>query len=110
MKILISLSLIICLFSCKEKPTHYQGVVVDQNSQPLSNVKISLRDEANIFANTNNNGYFKLKKDPDLLSDLIFSKKGYKIDTVRTVWIQNGEQEEYLFLNKEVDTLVLKNK
>lgn len=66
MKILISLSLIICLFSCKEKPIHYQGVVVDQNSQPLSNVKIRLRNEANVSTNSNNNGYFKLKKNPGI--------------------------------------------
>lgn len=108
MRILILISLMICLFSCEESPKHYHGIIVDQNLKPLSNVKIKLENNPIVFTSSNKDGFFKLKKDPDLLSNLIFSKKGYKIDTVKTVWIQSGEQEEYIFLNKEVDTIVLK--
>lgn len=108
MKILFIISLAISLFSCEEKSKHYLGVVIDQNLKPLSNVKITLDNNSKVFTLSNEEGFFKLKKDPELLSHLIFSKEGYKIDTVKTIWTQNGEQEEYLFLNNKTDTLVLK--
>ena len=104
----IYLFIYLFIISCKKNTTYYHGVVVDENYKPISNVIIK-----EIFKNSQSeisdrNGYFKLHKTPNVISDLVFSKRGYIKDTVSTVWFQYGEVEETRFINKTLDTIVLK--
>lgn len=108
MKNLIFICFLINLMSCSKKPTHYKGVVVDYNSVPIKNVLIREQFSDSIHTTSKKNGFFKLKKTPNSLPDLIFSKEGYITDTVRTVWSEHGELISYRFLNKKLDTLRLK--
>lgn len=55
-------------------------------------------------------GYFKLYRNLNFIYSLIFSKKGYQIKKIETVWSQSGETVEYTFLNKKTDTIILKLK
>ena len=109
MKNLIFACLLICVVSCDEKSlNYYHGVVVDNNSIPISNVLVKteyLKTEPTI---TNENGYFKLVKSPNTLTSLIFYKEGYLTDTISSVYSHGGETLDYRFINKKIDTVPLK--
>jgi len=94
--------------TCKQSREFYHGYVY-YNNKPVSNVLIK-EDVLNSTKNTetDSTGFFKLPKDPNSVSSLIFIKERFKVDTVKTVWSQHGEKLKYTFLNKKFDTLVLK--
>lgn len=106
MKVIFLLNLfLIITISCKEKQNYYHGTVFDQNQKPLSGVKVTDSLQSSI---SNEKGYFKLNKNPNIVSKLSFSKSGYKTRTIETVGSQSGEILEYRFLNEKPDTLFLK--
>ena len=101
---------LLLIISCNKKATFYHGVVIDANKKPIANVNVSLRFDSNKSTFSKENGYFKLSKSPDIIDDLVFSKKGYITDTIFSVWTQHGEKVNYTFLNKSSDTIRLKRK
>lgn len=106
-KIITYTYLFILILSCNKKQTYYHGLILDENQIPISNVTIK---ENNGLQSTisNKDGYFKLYRNPDIIYNLIFSKKGYQTEKIKTVWSQSGETVEYTFLNIKTDTIVLK--
>ncbi|MFL0067037.1 hypothetical protein V3A08_15360 [Tenacibaculum maritimum] len=108
MKYITYIYLLICFLSCKEKEVdYYHGVVVDNNLVPISNVMVKTDYSDSIFTKTKKTGYFKLLRTPNKYGSIIFSKKGYKTDTIRTVSTQSGELLDYSFINKKIDTITL---
>jgi len=106
MRFVTFLLLVFLIIGCKSKQSFYHGYVFHGIS-PLEGVEVKddLRIQKSVF--TDSIGYFKLVKDKDIVSNLIFMKKGYVTDTVKTVWIQSGERGMKRFLNKDADTLYL---
>ncbi|WP_101690322.1 carboxypeptidase-like regulatory domain-containing protein [Dysgonomonas massiliensis] len=94
--IVILLSVLIAI-SCKNSKLrdHYSGFVVDEAGAPISGVLVREYFSIENSDTTDNLGYFKIKRIDNTLEDLIFSKKGYRTDTVRTVWLMHGEKEIY---------------
>lgn len=74
---------------------HYAGFVVDEAGEPISGVLIRENLPAGNNDTTNSVGYFEIKRTDNILPDLIFSKKGYRTDTVQMVWLMHGEKEMY---------------
>ena len=103
---LFYLMLIVLVSACGYSQMYYQGYVYNARG-PLNNVKVKEADNSNSTV-TDSMGYFKLNKNPDVIKSLIFIKKGYKVDTIKTVWSQHGERLNYIFLNKKMDTIYLK--
>ena len=98
-KIFIILICIIVL-SCNSKKEFYTGYVYDFDTEkPLQNVKV-IELESNHETTTNEKGYFSMKKLENVSSSLIFEKEGYKKDTIRSIQIQNGEQQQEVFKGK----------
>ncbi|MDR2921621.1 MAG: carboxypeptidase-like regulatory domain-containing protein [Tannerella sp.] len=100
MKIKIILSGIIIstlLTSCHTAKTHdyYSGFVVDEAGNAISGVSVceDLFIENNTL--TDENGYFKFKRTENWIPNLIFSKAGFKTDTISMVWLMHGEKEMY---------------
>lgn len=94
--IVILLSVLIAI-SCKNSKLrdHYSGFIVDEAGVPISGVLVREYFSVENSDTTDNLGYFKIKRTDDTLDDLIFSKKGYRTDTVKTVWLMHGEKEMY---------------
>ncbi len=98
-KIFIILIYIIVL-SCNSKKEFYTGYVYDFDTEkPLQNVKV-IELESNHETTTNEKGYFSMKKLENVSSSLIFEKEGYQKDTIRSIQIQNGEQQQEVFKGK----------
>lgn len=108
MKYIAYIYLLICFLSCDKELDYYHGVVVDSNLVPISNVTVKTDYSDAIFTETKKTGYFKLSREPNKYGSIIFSKKGYKTDTIRTVWAQSGEFLDYNFINKKIDTIALR--
>ena len=104
MKTAIFLGLLL-LIGCNTEPLFYQGYVYYGN-KPLENVTVK-KEYINETTKTDSSGYFKLNKDPDFLTKLIFIKEKFEVDTVRTIWSSGGEKISYTFLNEDFDTLRL---
>ena len=98
-KIFIILIYIIVL-SCNSKKEFYTGYVYDFDTEkPLQNVKVIDLMSHNYIL-TDNNGFFYIKKSENISSKLIFEKEGYKKDTIHSIQIQNGEQQQEVFKGK----------
>lgn len=97
------------LTGCSEAPEFYHGYVYDQKTQkPLANIQVKEDYPSNSkSAYTDTKGYFKIKKDPQSITDLIFSSPDYGPDTLLTVWSQHGESIGYVFVNAKPDTAFL---
>ena len=108
-KIFIILIYIIVL-SCNSKKEFYTGYVYDFDTEkPLQNVKV-IELESNHETTTNEKGYFSMKKLENVSSSLIFEKEGYRKDTIRSIQIQNGEQQQEVFKGKIIYISKLKEK
>ncbi len=90
------------------KNTFYQGMVLDENNNPIENVTVFEEYNIEKTTKTNDKGYFKLYRNSDRLGKLVFIKDGYKIDTIPTIWTQHGEQMEYNFIGKETTSVRLR--
>lgn len=99
MRRLIGFSLL-TLYSCDSINDYYQGKVTDENGKALEGVMVS-ELYRNRQTKTDATGYFKLERSPTWLGELIFSKKGFEIDTIPSVWHQAGETTEYRFVKKD---------
>ena len=108
-KIFIILVCIMTL-SCNNKKEFYIGYVYDFDTEkPLQNVKV-IELESNHETTTNEKGYFSMKKLENVSSSLIFEKEGYRKDTIRSIQIQNGEQQQEVFKGKIIYISKLKEK
>ncbi len=108
MKHIASIYLLICFFSCKEKElNYYHGVIVDKNLIPILGVTVKTDYADSVYTKTTKNGYFKLPRKANRYGSLVLKKKGYKTDTVRTIWTQSGEFIDYSFINNKIDTVLL---
>lgn len=77
--------------SCIQTNNFYQGRVIDENNNPLENVLVLELYREN-QTKTDKTGYFSFDRhSSNFLEDLVFVKKGYKTDTIPTVWHQAGE-------------------
>ncbi len=108
MRVLFSCFVLMFLMvSCKTKQDYYHGIIFDEHQKPLSGVIVT---DSIQFTISDEKGCFRLNKNPNLISNLTFSKEGFKTTTIKTVGTQSGEFVKYRFLNKVMDTLVLKKK
>jgi lipoprotein len=101
-KIFCFLLIYIITLSCNiyNKKEFYTGYVYDfVTRKPLQNVKV-IELESNHETTTNEKGYFSMKKLENVSSSLIFEKEGYRKDTIRSIQIQNGEQQQEVFKGK----------
>ena len=99
-KIFCFLLIYIIVLSCNSKKEFYTGYVYDfVTRKPLQNVKV-IELESNHETTTNEKGYFSMKKLENVSSSLIFEKEGYRKDTIRSIQIQNGEQQQEVFKGK----------
>ena len=98
------------LACCNETNDFYQGVVLDENSLPLENVRVFEEFDIESMTKTNKCGHFKLERPNDRLLRLVFVKEGYKTDTIPVVWSQHGESLNYRFLENDSSLVRLKKK
>jgi len=107
MKNLIVLFSLFLFISCGKKTiNYYHGYVLNKKNEPIVNVKVEENNKVPLSTVTDSTGYFMLYKSPDWVSQLIFKKKGYKTDTVQTVWNRYSGSGKR-FLNKIPDTIIL---
>ena len=106
-KIVLLSYLFLVLTSCDEKSNFYHGVIVDIDKNPISNVKVSMEFNQSESTFSQENGYFKLSKSPDILASLVFKKDNFITDTIPSILTQRGEVLIYNFLNKKPDTIKL---
>lgn len=90
--------------SCSSVNNFYQGRVLDEKGNPLSNVIVA-EDDIKRQTKTDKYGYFKLDRSPNWLGHLIFIKEGYRTDTIPTVWHQAGENTEYHFIKNDATVI-----
>lgn len=101
--------IVIVFVSCKSANNYYQGKVQDQNGNPLEGVSVFEEGSKDIRGTySDSSGYFKLKRSPDWLGNLVFIKEGYLSDTVPSVRSLAGERVRYYFI--EDDTTVVRLK
>ena len=82
------------IVSCGDKlQDHYSGFVINEAGEPISGVSIREDLPAGNNDTTDYAGYFKIRRNDNVLCNLIFSKKGYRTDTVKMVWLMHGEKE-----------------
>ncbi|WP_157822002.1 hypothetical protein [Tenacibaculum sp. Bg11-29] len=105
MRIVLIFFYITTMLSCKNEQTYYHGIIFNEKQIPLSRVIITDGVQSTF---SNNNGYFKLYRNPNFLSELTFSKEGFETRIMKTVGTQHGESIRYKFLNMKADTLHLK--
>lgn len=111
-KIFCFLLIYIITLSCNiyNKKEFYTGYVYDFDTEkPLQNVKV-IELESNHETTTNEKGYFSMKKLENVSSSLIFEKEGYRKDTIRSIQIQNSEQQQEVFKGKIIYISKLKEK
>ncbi|MFL9834251.1 hypothetical protein [Chryseobacterium terrae] len=102
---LLNIILITSSFSgCEERPKFYEGYICTTDKKPLTNVKICELNATNCSV-TDINGFFKIKKEKDRISDLVVLYKNKSIDTINTVWSQHGDKLNYSFIEGKKDTL-----
>ncbi|WP_437824926.1 hypothetical protein [Tenacibaculum mesophilum] len=110
----ILLVVLITLFtSCTEGTKEYFEGYVYYKEIPLKGVVITEghSEPNNVFSTTDSLGYFKLKRFSQTYADkLIFSKKGFKTDTVYLLRGRNSPPLYTLFLREQSDTLFMKRK
>lgn len=103
--LLLNIFLIASSFNgCKDRPKFYEGYIYTKEKMPISNVKICELGTINC-SETDANGFFKIKKDRERISDLIVFYKNSPIDTIKTAWSQHGERISYSFIEGKKDTL-----
>lgn len=100
-KTLATLFIIFIFLSCSKKDK-FKGYVC-YKKQPLSDVLVKEIYNDKI-TKTNSLGYFELKNSSSS-SHLIFSKEGYKTDTIDLIRLHPISM---LFLRKQTDTLFMK--
>ncbi|WP_440066271.1 hypothetical protein [Tenacibaculum discolor] len=114
MKKKILLIVLITLFtSCTEGTKEYFEGYVYYKEIPLKGVVITEghSEPNNVFSTTDSLGYFKLKRFSQTFADkLIFSKKGFKTDTIYLLRGRNSRPLYTLFLREQSDTLFMKRK
>ena len=93
--------------NCNSENDYYFGKVLGENNNPIENAIVT-EDNFEEKSKTNEKGYFKLKRNPDWLGNLIFFKEGYITDTIPSFWHQHGKTIQYNFI--EDDTTVLRLK
>lgn len=103
--LLLPVSLLI-INSCITKPKFYRGYVF-YDKKPLANVIVK-KENCNNLTLTDSTGFFKLPKKSNSIRSLIFTKNGFVTDTIPSVWTQHGEKVNYTFLNKTLDTIILR--
>lgn len=107
-----SLLLLLGMLGCSGRQDFYHGYVYDVNNlKPLPGVLVK-EDlfEGSKSTYTDKTGYFKIPNHRQPYSNLIFSIKGYRTDTMLTIWSQHGEKLNYSFINKNTDTVFLRPK
>ena len=99
---------ILFLVSCGPQG-YYHGYVFDaETRKPISKVLVKENSLSGARSSyTNKNGYFKVVNQENTSSDLIFTAKGYKVDTILTRWSQHGERLEHMFTDSKSDTAFL---
>lgn len=98
--------MVLFLIGCKQH--YYEGYVHDAiDKKPISGMQVLdlVNDTKTI---TDHRGYFKLLKNNNISSSLIFQKKPDYQDTISSIQIQNGEQQKELFKGEKI--FILKNK
>lgn len=108
MKKLITLFFAIpLLVACKTVNNFYQGLVIDENNNPIKGVIVSELYREN-QTETDENGYFKFERySPNFLGDLVFEKEGYRTDTLQSVRTWAGEKVRYYFVTKDITNVRL---
>ncbi len=102
--------LILIFFTISCKPSeNYHGITVNEKKQPLTDVRVTEDNIGKKYVLTDSTGYFRLEKNPNTVSRLIFEKNGFETDTVQTVWNRYNTSGKR-FLSKKPDTIVLKTK
>lgn len=103
------LLILLLLTSCSSKVReYYSGIITDETGAPIQGVLIREDLLTGNNGTTDSTGYFKIKRTHNTLPDLILSKKGYRTDTVRMVWLMHGEKEMYSdFLTKSSSKRVM---
>ena len=103
---------LILIWCCSCRPDFYHGYVYDADTmQPLPGVSVRENSVSHIqFSNTDEKGYFKIENHTNSHQNLIFSAKGYRVDTMLTIWSQHGETISYSFINIKPDTIFLRKK
>jgi hypothetical protein len=102
MRKILLLALPLLIASCNNVREYYSGIVVDEKDNPLANVLVEemLVKEYALKDTTDDNGHFRFKRSKNIIVDLMFSKDGYKSDTIPMMWHPGGETTEYSKLLK----------
>lgn len=96
--------ILISFNSCISSPSFYEGYIYSKDKKPLENIQVCEQNKSNCTY-TDKKGFFKLKKDENMISDLIIFNNSKSLDTIKTVWSQHGEKINYSFLEGKKDTL-----
>lgn len=99
----MKLSLILILFCfCQANSQTLKGIVVDENSTPLSHVNVSIQS-LNIGVYSNVNGFFEL--DINHSNILIFSHIGYKTKKISAKEIKDFSKRLTIVLNSKTEKI-----
>ena len=110
MKFLIVAILFIMTLSCSTSDNSYRGYVYYQDT-PLESVLVIEDGVTKVSTQTDKEGFFLLKKhSEEFTRNLIFKKKGYRIDTVITFRGGNSSPLYFLFSKGRSDTLFMSPK
>ncbi len=92
--------------SCTVTPKYYQGYIYSTKKRPISNIKIC-EQNTDECSKTDDFGFFRIKKNENLINNLIVYNNNTPIDTIKTVWSQHGEKINYSFLENRKDALFI---
>jgi hypothetical protein len=109
--ILISFTILIISCGDYEVPKkQYEGYVFNEDGKALVGVTIRESDvKKSNSTKTDTNGYFKMNRVSEtLVPDLIFEKKGYRIDTIGLTRGTHSGKISAFFLRNQSDTLKMK--
>lgn len=107
MKIIFFLSSLICLQNCNNSSIkYYQGYVYSLKKEPLENIFVYEMFDSINMGKTNKEGFFKIKKNPNSISQfLIIKDKNRIIDSIQIIRTHPERGEKYYFVEGRKDTL-----
>jgi len=106
---LITAIFFLSLVQCGSHIGFYQGHVLNKTKKPIVNLKVYEKYKPSNFTYTDKDGYFKLLKNKERISQFLIIESSDKkiLDSMQVIRTSGGEKINYHFVQGRSDTLKL---
>ena len=108
-RIALLIVIIVIILGCKTRINYYEGYICNIDKKPINGLKVfSEYDSIHTYSYTDNNGFFKIKKDNNIIFHFLMIKKDHTvIDSIQIIRMSGGERINYYFVEGRKDTLYI---